>query len=101
MMLCQFFLKGRCISDLLNSLFVPSHRMLLWEAKRVFFFSPLEWHKNKSLNSYYIHTYGLYLFSVEKKNHFKYLILSIILIIFFILLSWVFLYSKSEIISLG
>lgn len=27
---------------------------------RNYFFLPLEWHKNKFVNSYYIHTYGLW-----------------------------------------
>lgn len=54
------FLKGsRCFWSL-NNLLIPFHRMLLWDGKRLFFLLPLEWHKNKSVNSYYIHTHGLW-----------------------------------------
>lgn len=34
---------------------------------------PLEWHKNKSVNSYYTHTYGLWFFIRGKISFSQYL----------------------------
>lgn len=64
-------LKSCNVSDLLNSLFVPSHKTLLQpfgkpEAKRLFF-SPVEWHKN--IRQLMLYTYGLHFFSVGKYHY--------------------------------
>lgn len=52
------FLKGHCVSDLLNNLCIPVHRMLLWDGERLFF-PPLEWHKNKCQLMLYTHIWAV------------------------------------------
>lgn len=96
------FLEGCHTSDLTNCLSVPFHRCYFSAlGNKEVFFSPLEWHKNKPVNSCSMHTYRLHFFSVGKYHHTICKIKNHYTILFILLKTFLFfLYTKSE-MSLG